>query len=95
MTHSLSVRPVGFEQGLQLAAEGDVRAGHEDSEITSTSSSRAMRAICSGRLAQAGVDDLEAGVHHGAGDDLGALVVAVEAGLPSNTLIGRVFGDPS
>ena len=34
-----------------------------------------------GRLVQAGVDDLEAGVAERAGDDLGAAVVAVEPGL--------------
>ena len=34
-----------------------------------------------GRLVQAGVDHLHAGVAQGAGDDLGAAIVAVEAGL--------------
>jgi hypothetical protein len=34
-----------------------------------------------GRLAQAGVDHLGAGIAQGQGDDLGADVVAVEAGL--------------
>ena len=33
------------------------------------------------RLAQAGVDDFHAGVAQGAGDDLGAAVVAVETRL--------------
>jgi hypothetical protein len=34
-----------------------------------------------GRFAQAGIEDFHAGVAEGAGDDLGAAVVAVEAGF--------------
>jgi len=38
-------------------------------------------------LAEAGVDDLHAGVAEGAGDDFGATVVAVEAGLGDQKLL--------
>ena len=47
----------------------------------SASSWITVSTICSGRLVQPGVDDLHAGVAQRAGDDLGAAVVAVEAGL--------------
>ena len=43
------------------------------------------------RLEQAGVDDLEAGVAQRPGDDLGAPVVAVEAGLGHDDPV-RQFG---
>ena len=52
-----------------------------DSAITSTSSSQRDARDRLGRLAQAGVDHLEAGVHQRPHHHLGALVVAVEAGL--------------
>ena len=52
-----------------------------DSPTASASSWMAVSTICSGRLVQAGVDDLHAGVPQGAGDDLGAAVVPVQAGL--------------
>ena len=47
----------------------------------SASSWITVSTICSGRLVQAGVDHLHARVAQGAGDDLGAAIVAVQAGL--------------
>ena len=52
-----------------------------DSPTTSTSSWSAAVAIISGVWRRPGVDDLEALVAEAAGEDLGAAVVAVEAGL--------------
>ena len=57
-----------------------------DRPITSGSSSRADAAICSSGEADAGVDDLHAGVAGGDGDLLGAVGVAVEAGLGDEQL---------
>jgi len=48
---------------------------------TSTSSWTAAEAIISGVWRRPVVNDLHAGVAKGAGDDFGAAVVAVEAGL--------------
>ena len=49
--------------------------------MTSTSSCSGGGGDHFGRLAQAGVDHFHAGIAQGAGDHLGAAVVAVEAGL--------------
>ncbi len=57
-----------------------------DSAITSASSLERDARDRLGRLPQAGVDHLEAGVHQRARHDLRALVVAVEAGLGEHHL---------
>jgi hypothetical protein len=70
-----------FEQGDDRGKERHVRSG-EDAEPDG------VDILLHGglgdhlrRLMETGVDDLEAGVTQGAGDDLGATIVAVEAGL--------------
>ena len=52
-----------------------------DRPTASASSWMAVSTICSGRLVQAGVDDLHAGVAQRPGDHLRAPVVPVQAGL--------------
>ena len=72
-------QPAGLEQGFQLAAEMQVRARHagEGDHIHVFFQRHARHRFR--RLAQAGIDYFEARFHQGAGDDLGALVVPVEA----------------
>ncbi len=52
-----------------------------DRPTTSTSSWIAALAIISGRLVEAGVDDLHPGIAQRRRDDLGTAVVTVESGL--------------
>ena len=61
-----------------------------DSPTASASSCSAGLGDLLGRLVQAGVDDLEAGVAQGPGDDLGAPVVAVETGLGDDDSIAAL-----
>ena len=69
------------EEVHELRAEGVVRAAEdrEADDVDIFLGSGAGDHL--GGLAQAGVDDLHAGVAEGAGDDFGAAVVAIEAGL--------------
>ena len=76
-----SSTPCVFEQRDDFRDQGHVGAG-EDREADRVGVLLDHRlGDLLGRLVQAGVDDLHAGVAEGAGDDLGAAVVAVEAGL--------------
>ena len=89
----LVLQVVGFQQRLQLGAEGEVRAGQagQGDDVDVLVEGHARNGLR--RLPQAGVDDLHAGVHEGAHDDLGALVVAVEAGLGQQHLDAPCWGD--
>ena len=69
-----------------------------DRPTASASSCRTVSAICSGRLVQPGVDDLEPAVAQRPGDDLGAPIVTVEAGLRDDDSVpalhaGRTIAD--
>ena len=63
-----------------------------DSPTASASSWMAVSTICSGRLVQAGVDDLHAGVAQGPGHHLRPAVVAVQAGLGDHDPYPRSHG---
>ena len=73
---------VGAALAQQLHHPGEqrhVRAGQHRQADASASSWIVVSTICSGRLVQAGVDDLHARVAQGPRDDLGPAVVPVEA----------------
>jgi len=69
------------EEFHELRADGVVRAGKNGEADDVNVFLDGGGGDHLGRLAQAGVDDLHAGVAEGAGDDFGAAVVSVEAGL--------------
>ena len=92
-TTSTSSAPFSFRPSRIRGTS--VMCAPERIEIPTASASSwiAVSTICSGRLVQAGVDDLHAGVAQRAGDDLGAAVVTVEAGLRDHdTNLSRHFG---
>ncbi len=83
---STSSRPRALQLLHHPREQREVGAGRAATGPTASASS-CMRGLGDllGRLVQAGVDDLEAGVAQGAGDGLRPAVVAVEARLGHDT----------